>query len=97
MGSGPYVWLRPDFVAPSPLLVIKDKEDKTPRILVKPHLIDAEFCKAWMPYFCRSGHLVVKVDQFLGFVEGSLVRISLRWLRLRSLRRVVWMGGPGVR
>ena len=38
-------WLLP----PSPCLVSIDKEAQTPRILVEPHLIDAEFCKAWMP------------------------------------------------
>ena len=32
-------------------------------ILVEPHLTDAEFRKAWMPYFCRSGHPVVAVEQ----------------------------------
>ena len=46
-----------------------------PRPLVfwlNPHPIDAEFCKAWMPYFCRSGHPVVTVSQFLDFVDPFL-------------------------
>ena len=30
------------------------------------------FAKAWMHYFCRSGHPVVTVDQFLEFVEPFL-------------------------
>ena len=72
LGSSPYAWLRPDFVPPSPFLVIKDKEAQTSRILVEPHLSDAEFCKAWMPFFCRSGHPVVTVDQFLSFVDPFL-------------------------
>ena len=38
------------------------------RILVDPHLSDAEFCKTWMPFFNRSGHPVVTVNQFLDFV-----------------------------
>ena len=57
---------------PSSFLVIQDEEAQTSRILVEPHLIDAELRKAWMPYFCRSGHLVVTVDQFLDFVDPFL-------------------------
>ena len=48
--------------------MIKDEVAKTSKILVEPHLIDAEFRKAWMPFFCRSGQ-VVTVDQFLAFVD----------------------------
>ena len=44
-------WLRPDFVPPSPFLVVKDPLTDASGILVEPHLIDAEFCKAWMPFF----------------------------------------------
>ena len=33
---------RPDFVPPSPFLVIKDPHTRSSRILVEPHLIDAE-------------------------------------------------------
>ena len=44
----------------------------TAQILVEPHLVDAEFRKAWMPFFCRSGHPVVTVDQFLSFVSSYL-------------------------
>ena len=65
LSARPYAWFRPDFVPPSPFLVIRDPEAQTSRILVEPHLMDAEFRKAWMPFFCRSGHLVVAVDQFL--------------------------------
>ena len=39
---------------------------------MEPHLIDAEFRKAWMPFFCRSGHPVVTADQFLDFVGHLL-------------------------
>ena len=40
--------------------------------LVELHLIDAEFCHAWIPHFCRSGHLVVTVNHFLRFVDKFL-------------------------
>ena len=72
MGSRPFAWLRPDFVPPSPFLVVKDPLTEASKMLVEPHLIDAEFCKAWMPFFCRSGHPVKTVDQFLGFVGHLL-------------------------
>ena len=69
VSSRPYVWLRPDFLPPSPFLVVKDPQTPSSQILVEPHLIDAEFRKAWMPFFCRS---VVTPDQFLGFVGHLL-------------------------
>ena len=68
LGSRPYVWLRPDFVHLSPFLIVKDPQSQVSRILVEPHLVDAEFRKAWMPFFWRSGHPVITVDQFLDFV-----------------------------
>ena len=37
------------FVPPSPFLVVKGPQTQSSRILVEPHLIDAEFRKAWMP------------------------------------------------
>ena len=52
--------------------MVKDPLTKTSRILVEPHLIDADFRKAWMPFFCRSGHPVVTPDQFLPFVGHLL-------------------------
>ena len=70
--SRPYVWLRHDFVPPSPFLVVKDPQTQSSRILVEPHLIDAEFRKAWTLFFCRSGHPVVTPDQFLDFVGHLL-------------------------
>ena len=71
LSSRPYIWLRPDFVPPSPFLVVKDPQTKSSRILVKPHLADAEFRKVWI-FFCRSGHPVVTPDQFLDFVGHLL-------------------------
>ena len=70
--SGPYVCLRPDFVPPSPFLVVKDPQTESSRILVEPHLVDAEFRKAWMPFLCRSGHPVVTPGLFLDFVGHLL-------------------------
>ena len=72
LSSRPYVWLRPDFVPPSPFLVVKDPPTQSSRILVEPHLIDAELRKARMLFFCRSGHPVVAPDQFLDFVGHLL-------------------------
>ena len=66
------IWLRPDFVPPSPFLIVKDPQTESSRILVEPHLVDAEFRKAWMDFFCRSGHPVVTADQFLDFFLFSL-------------------------
>ena len=48
LSSRPYAWLRPEFVPPSPFLV-EDSQTGSFRILVD--LIDAEFRKAWMPFF----------------------------------------------
>ena len=72
LGSTLCAWLRPDFVPPSPFLVIKDPQTQSSQILVEPHLIDAEFRKALMPFYCRSGHPVVTVDQCLDFVAHLL-------------------------
>ena len=77
VSSRPYAWLRPDFVPPSPFPVVKDPQAGSSRILVEPHLIAAEFRKAWMPFFCRSGHPVVIPDQFLDFVGPSLASRAL--------------------
>ena len=72
LGSRPYAWLRPDFVPPSPFLIVKDPQTQSSRILVEPDLIDAGFRKAWMPYFCRSGHPDVSAEQFLDFIGHFL-------------------------
>ena len=46
LSSRPCAWLRPDFVPPSPFLVVKDPQTQSSRILVEPHLIDAEFSQS---------------------------------------------------
>ena len=99
LGARPFVWLGPDFVPPSPFLVVKDPLIDASRILVEPHLIDAEFRKAWMPFFCRFGHPVVSTDQFLAFVGHLLPRLGTckRLLGLKCLLQVVLMVGLGMR
>ena len=74
LSSRPYVWLRPDFIPPLSFLVVKDAQTGLSRILVEPHLINAEFRKAWMLFFCRSGHPVVTPDQFPNFVGHLLLQ-----------------------
>ena len=89
--SRPYAWLMPDFVPPSPFLVVKDPQTQSSRILVEPHLIDAEFRKAWTPFFCRCGHPVVTPDQFLDFVGHLLPQehqLDLPWIAGRDLQEV---------
>ena len=72
LSSRPYAWLRPDFVPPSPFLVIHDSSTQSSHVVVEPHLVDAEFRKAWLPYFCRSGHPEVSAEKFLGFIGHFL-------------------------
>ena len=72
-------------------VVLKDPVAQTSRILVEPHLIDAGFRKAWMPHFCRSGHPVVTVDQFLDFV-GPASGTSLTSMAKYSVP-AAWGGG----
>ena len=72
LSSRPYAWLRTYFVPPSPFLVVKDPHTGSSRILVEPHLIDVEFRKAWILFFCRTGHPVVTPDQFLDFLGHLL-------------------------
>ena len=77
LSSRPYAWLRPDFVPPSPFLIVRDSQTQSSHIVVQPHLIDAEFRKAWMPYFSRFGHPEVSAVQFLGFVGQFLPQEDL--------------------
>ena len=39
LSSRPYAWLRPDFVPPSPFLVVKDPQAGSPHVVVEPHLV----------------------------------------------------------
>ena len=79
LGSGLISFTLPLF------LIVKDPQSQSSRILVEPHLLDAEFRKAWMPLFCRSGHPVVTAGQFLDFV-GHLSPQEPHLTRLRLYR-----------
>ena len=81
LSSRPYVWLRPDFVPPSPFLVVKDPQSESSRILVEPHLIDAEFRKAWMPF---SVGLVILLFLLISFWIWSVIFClkTLMWIFL---------------
>ena len=41
-------------------------------VLSDPNQIDAEFRKAWLPYFCRSGQRETSLDEFSFEVDGWL-------------------------
>ena len=69
----PYRWLRPDLVPPAPFLQCEPR--LTPDgsgVLSDPSQIDAEFRKAWLPYFCRSGQRETSLDEFGFEVDGWL-------------------------
>ena len=73
----PHRWLRPDLVPPAPFLQCDPR--LTPDgsgVLSDPNQIDAEFRKAWLPYFCRSGQRETSLDEFSFEVEG-LVAASI--------------------
>ena len=98
LGARPYVWLRPDFVPPSPFLVVKDPLTEASRILVEPHLIDAEFRKVWMPLFCRSGHPVHLLPRITGrdlqdvaLQVVLVVGLGMRSKRCLHLGFLVWL------
>ena len=68
-----YRWLRPDLVPPAPFLQCDPR--LTPDgsgVLSVPYRIDAEFRKAWLPYFCRSGQRETSLDEFSFEVDGWL-------------------------
>ena len=69
----PYRWLRPDLVPPAPFLQCDPR--CTPDgsgVLSDPDQIHAEFRKAWLPYFCRSGQRETSLDEFSFEVNGWL-------------------------
>ena len=94
--SRPYAWFRPDFVLPSPFLIIEDPQSS--RILVEPHLIDAEFRKAWLPFFLLDfvGHLLpqepyLDLPRIIGRDLQEVARAK------KNLLLVVWMAGLGMK
>ena len=69
----PYRWLRPDLVPLAPFLQCDPR--LTPNgsgVLSDPNQIDAEFRKAWLPYFCRSWQRETSLDEFGFEVDGWL-------------------------
>ena len=89
----PYRWLRPDLVPPAPFLQCDSR--CTPDgsgVLSDPDQIDAEFRKAWLPYFCRSGQRETSLDEFSFEVNGwlpVLPEVHLPWLSGQILADVV--------
>ena len=109
LGARPYDWLRPDFVPPSPFLVMKDPQAQLSQILVEPHLIDAEFRKAWMPFSVGLAILSSLLTSFwLSWVifclrnlclifQGLRVGTCRKLRRRKRLLQVDWMVGLGMR
>ena len=73
----PYKWLRADMVPPSPFL--QCSRALTPGgsgILAHPAGIDAEFRKAWLPYFCRSEQRETNLHEFNDECVGWLPHLD---------------------
>ena len=69
----PYRWLRPDLVPPAPFLQCEPHLTLgSSDVLPNPARIDAEFRKAWLPYFCRSGQREASLEEFGFEVDGWL-------------------------
>ena len=64
--------LQMGFRGTSPYLVLKDPVDQTSRILVEPHLTDAEFRNAWMPFSVGQVILSSQWISFSAFVDPFL-------------------------
>ena len=86
LSSRPLQWLRSDLVPPAPYLVCDPKQ--TPGgsgTLVQPSPIDAQFRKAWMPFFRRG-----EIDPVpLMLSRILLVAIFCRRRNLTSLSSLV--------
>ena len=85
LSSRPYAWLWPDFAPPLPFLVVKDPQTKSSRILVEPHLIDAEFRKAWMLFSAGLAILLL-----LGHLLPQEPFLDLPRIAGRDLLEVAW-------
>ena len=69
LSSRPFQWLRSDLVPPAPYLVCDPNQTLgCSGILVQPSPIDAQFRKAWMPFFRSGERESVTADAFLDFV-----------------------------
>ena len=70
----PYRWFRPDLVPPSPFLRCDAHlTSGGSGVLASPDRIDEEFCKAWFPYFGRSGQREASLEEFNEEVVGWLL------------------------
>ena len=80
----PHRWLRPDLVLPAPFLQCEPHLTLGGSgVLADPAWIDEEFRKAWLPYFCRSGHRDTSLEEFDREVEGWLpLLLGVSLLRL---------------
>ena len=66
----PYWWLRSDLVPPAPFLVCEVGDTVGGSgVLVEPHAIDAQFRRAWMPFFCRGDRGNADLDAFRAVAE----------------------------
>ena len=91
LSSRPFQWLRPDLVPPAPYLVCDPKQ--TPGgsgILVQPSLIDAQFRKAWLPFFRRGERDPVSPQVFWILLEIFLNKLLSLTCRF-SLERICIM------
>ena len=69
----PCRWLRPDLVPPAPFLQCEPHCTPDGSGVLSDHdQIEAEFRKAWLPYFCRSGQRETSLDEFSFEVDGWL-------------------------
>ena len=80
LGAGSYSWLRPDFVPPSPFLVVKDPRTEASRILVEPHLIDVSSVKPGCPFSVGLATLSTLISFWLLFVICCLRNLCLIFL-----------------
>ena len=99
LGSRPCAWHRPDFLLLLlPSLLLKTRKLRLDASLLSP----TSSVLSSVRLGCRiSVGLVLQLSPYTSFWTFfdpclPLVRISLRWLRLKSLRLVGWMGGPGM-
>ena len=101
LGFGRILFLR------LPLLVGKDPLTEVSKILVQPHLLDAEFCKAWMPFSVALAILLLLLISISGFVGHLLPQepqFDLPWIMERDLQEAArakkatasGMVGPGM-
>ena len=73
----PYRWLKPDLVAPAPLLCCDPCLDVDGSgVLSDPGRIDEQFRDAWLPFFCRAGRGAADPSVFDREVGGWLPRLG---------------------